>query len=62
MNASKADQMTISMTIEESAKALLQEMKLSEKIGQMCQLNASEGYAPDYLASDLQSGRIGRYL
>jgi len=54
--------MSISTIIKERAEALLQEMTLSEKIGQMCQLNASEGYAPDYLAGDLQSGRLGSVL
>ena len=57
-----AEQMSISTTIEERAKTLLQEMTLAEKIGQMCQLNASEGYAPDYLAGDIQSGRVGSVL
>jgi len=57
-----ADQINTSMTIEQRANALLQEMTLAEKIGQMCQLNASEGYAPDYLAGDLQSGRVGSVL
>jgi len=57
-----ADQTNTSITIEQRANALLQEMTLAEKIGQMCQLNASEGYAPDYLAGDLQSGRVGSVL
>ena len=37
-------------------------MTLSEKIGQMCQLNAGEGYAPHYLAEGLRAGRIGAVL
>jgi len=37
-------------------------MTLSEKIGQMNQRNASEGYAPDYLAEDLRAGRLGAVL
>lgn len=37
-------------------------MTLEEKIGQMCQLNASEGYAPDYLGADLRAGRVGSVL
>ena len=49
-------------TIEQRADALLHEMTLTEKIGQMCQLNASEGYAPDYLAEDLRLGRVGSVL
>ena len=57
-----ANQIRTTETIEERANALLQEMTLAEKIGQMCQLNASEGYAPDYLRDDLQSGRVGSLL
>jgi len=57
-----ADQKSNPESIEERAKALLQEMTLGEKIGQMCQLNASEGYAPDYLRDDLQAGRVGSVL
>ena len=37
-------------------------MTLAEKIGQMCQVNASEGYAPHYLADGLRAGRIGSVL
>ena len=41
----------------------LQAMTLAEKIGQMCQLNASEGYAPDYLAGgSAVEGRVGSVL
>ena len=49
-------------TIEQRAAALVEAMTLSEKIGQMSQLNASEGYAPDYLAEDLRLGRVGSVL
>ena len=48
--------------IEQRVAALLASMTLSEKIGQMSQLNASEGYAPDYLADGLREGRIGSVL
>lgn len=37
-------------------------MTLAEKIGQMSQVNASEGYAPHYLADGLRAGRIGSVL
>jgi len=37
-------------------------MTLVEKIGQMTQLDASHGYAPDYLADALRAGRIGSVL
>jgi beta-glucosidase len=62
MNASMADLLTTPATIEERAQTLLNEMTLTEKIGQMSQINASEGYAPDYLAEGLRAGRIGSVL
>lgn len=50
------------MPIEERVQQLLGRMTLAEKIGQMCQRNASEGHAPDYLAEGLRAGRIGSVL
>jgi beta-glucosidase len=47
---------------EKRVQALLAQMTLQEKVGQMCQVNASEGHAPDYLADDLRNGRIGSVL
>jgi len=41
---------------------LLGRMTLAEKIGQMSQVNASDGHAPDYLGDDLRAGRIGSVL
>jgi beta-glucosidase len=49
-------------SVEQRTSALLAAMTLEEKIGQMSQRNASEGYAPDYLAGDLRAGRIGAVL
>ncbi len=49
-------------SVEQRVNALLREMTLAEKIGQMCQRNASEGYAPAYLADELRAGRIGSVL
>jgi len=57
-----ANQTNAPDSIGEGVVALLEQMTLEEKIGQMCQLNASEGYAPDYLADDLRSGRIGSVI
>lgn len=54
--------LTDALTIEQRVRALLARMTLAEKIGQMCQLNASEGYAPDYLAEGLRAGLIGSVL
>ena len=47
---------------EHRVSALLARMTLAEKIGQMRQLNAGDGYAPDYLGEDLRAGRIGSVL
>ncbi len=49
-------------TIEKRAAALIQAMTLPEKIGQMSQLNASDGHAPDYLGDALRSGQVGSVL
>ena len=49
-------------SIERRIGALLARMSLAEKIGQMHQCNASEGYPPDYLADDLRAGRVGAVL
>jgi beta-glucosidase len=49
-------------SVERRVGELLAQMTLAEKIGQMCQLSASEGYAPDYLAEDLRAGRVGSVI
>ena len=41
---------------------LLHRMTIAEKIGQMSQLNAGQGYAPDYLGDSLRQGLIGAVL
>ena len=48
--------------IKQRVNAMLGQMTLAEKIGQMSQLDASHGYAPDYLADTLRAGRIGSVL
>jgi beta-glucosidase len=47
---------------EQQAQSLLGRMTLAEKIGQMCQRNAGEGYPPGNLGEDLRAGRIGSVL
>ena len=49
-------------SIENRTAEILAKMTLTEKIGQMSQLNASEGYAPDYLGDSLRAGRVGSVL
>ena len=62
MSSSIASPMKTPNTIERRVSALLEQMTLAEKIGQMCQCDASEAYAPDYLAEGLRAGRIGSAL
>ena len=62
MNASIDEQSNMKSTIEKRAAALIQAMTLPEKIGQMSQLNASDGHAPDYLGDALRSGQVGSVL
>ena len=62
MSSSQANQPIDPDPIEQRISAMLASMTLAEKIGQMSQLNASEGFAPDYLGADLRAGRIGSVL
>ena len=54
---SSSDEMLESRVLE-----LLQKMTLAEKVGQMSQLNAGQGYAPDHLGDRLRQGLIGSVL
>ena len=49
-------------TIEQRVSALLAEMTLAEKIGQMSQVNVGDSYIHDYLAEGLRAGRVGSVL
>ena len=49
-------------TIEQRVAALLARMTLEEKIGQLTQVNASEGYPPDYLGERLRAGLVGSVI
>ncbi|MDX2413538.1 MAG: glycoside hydrolase family 3 N-terminal domain-containing protein [Woeseiaceae bacterium] len=62
MSPSRAKPENKSETIDQRVNALLAQMTLTEKIGQMSQLDASHGYAPDYLADALRAGRMGSVL
>ncbi len=42
--------------------ALLEQMSLAEKVGQMNQVNGGDNFVADYLRDDLQSGRVGSVL
>ena len=49
-------------SVEQRVTALLEQMTLAEKIGQMNQVNGGDDFVPDYLRQDLQSGRVGSVL
>jgi beta-glucosidase len=48
--------------IEQKVQALLAGMTLAEKVGQMCQMDASLGYVSEHLANELRAGRVGSVL
>ena len=47
---------------DQRVEALLREMTLDEKIGQMCQVNAPEGHLPADFLEALRAGSIGSVL
>lgn len=62
MTASLGHHSIATPEIEKRVSDLLQQMTLAEKIGQMQQSNASDGYPPDYLGDSLRAGRIGSVI
>lgn len=62
MSASVKNSSGKPLDTEQRVRLLLGQMTLEEKIGQMSQRNASDGYAPDYLGDSLRSGHIGSVL
>ncbi|WP_405233121.1 glycoside hydrolase family 3 N-terminal domain-containing protein [Lentisalinibacter salinarum] len=62
MTSSKARPVDPADPIARRVAALLAEMTLDEKIGQMSQVNGGESYIHDYLAEALRAGRVGSVL
>ncbi len=62
MNSVPANQLKRAQAIERRVTALLAQMTLEEKIGQMCQRHASDGGALDELAEALRAGRVGAVI
>lgn len=62
MSNTIAQELEDSNTIEQRVSALLADMTLIEKIGQMSQVNAGDGYPPDHLGDRLRAGHIGSVL
>jgi beta-glucosidase len=61
-NPSMADAPSESPATEQRVQALLQEMTLAEKIGQMSQINAGGGHIPEDLRIAVQAGQAGSVL
>jgi len=49
-------------TVEQRVSALVEQMSLDEKVGQMNQVTGGDDFIPDYLRHDLQLGRVGSVL
>ena len=62
MGAEKADFLNMSATTEERVLALLAQMTLAEKVGQLTQVSASDGYPPEYLGDNLRAGLVGSVI
>ena len=62
MNETIADPPGDKAVIEERIEALLGEMTLAEKIGQMSQVNVGDSYVHEYLADAIRAGQVGSVL
>ena len=62
MSPVMADPSMLTKTVEQRVKALLAEMTLAEKIGQMSQANVGDSYVHDFLADEIRAGRVGSVL
>ena len=49
-------------SIDQRVTALLSQMTLAEKIGQMSQVNVGDSYVHEYLAEGIKAGRVGSVL
>ena len=62
MNTAPAENKNETRAVEQRIDALLEQMTLAEKVGQMNQVNRGDDVIPDHLRDDLQSGRIGSVI
>ncbi len=49
-------------TVEDDVQAVLAQMTLDEKVGQLCLINAADGHVPHWLRRAIAEGRIGGVL
>ena len=62
MNETNANPPGEEQLIEERIEALLGQMTLAEKIGQMSQVNVGDSHVHDYLTDGVRAGRVGSVL
>ncbi|RZV37061.1 MAG: glycosyl hydrolase [Chromatiales bacterium] len=62
MSASATEMLDKRQAIARRVQALLDSMTLVEKIGQMSQVEAGHGYAPDILGNRLRAGLVGSVI
>ena len=62
MNARTARILASELSPADRARALLAEMTLAEKVGQMSQVEAGDGYAPGHLGERLRAGQAGSVI
>ena len=62
MSISMAEPPGSSATIDERVRALLEQMTLAEKVGQMQQTNVGDSYNHDDLAESIRAGSLGSVL
>jgi beta-glucosidase len=62
MSSSTPSPVRTSAAIAERVQALLAQMTLAEKVGQMSQLNGGDSYIHNYLTEALRGGRVGSIL
>jgi beta-glucosidase len=62
MNTSELQLLDMKASPEDRARALLEQMTLTEKVGQMSQVEAGHGHPPYYLGERLRAGLIGSVI
>ena len=62
MSASVAGTLGKQSAVSQRVEALLGQMTLAEKIGQMCQVGAGDGHPPETLGASLREGLIGSVI
>lgn len=62
MNSVTVSSSASTAAVEDRVRELLDRMTLTEKVGQMSQVNVGDGPVQDFLVDDIRAGRIGSVL